>query len=79
MNATKTAARAAGLSYLLDKVVHAFDPLLDPAVDWVRDRFTTFRNWLVRRFGRSKPGPVPEVMSVAEFDGDGPSDVLLVP
>lgn len=60
--------------HFIDKVLGAFDPIIDPIVGWLRNLFTKLAN----RFRRHK-GEVPVVLSEAEYDATDEAPVLLVP
>lgn len=62
------------LEHLIEKLLHAFDPLLDPIFGAIRNGLT----WLRNRLSRHKL-PKPTVMTEAEYDTDEGDLVLLVP
>lgn len=61
--------------HFIDKILGAFDPIIDPIVGWLRNLFTKLRN----RFRRHNAGQ-PVVLTEAEYDApDDELPVLLVP
>lgn len=66
--------RTKALEHLIDKMLHAFDPFLDPVFEAIRNGLT----WLRNRLGRHKL-PKPTLMTETEYDTDEDELVLLVP
>lgn len=67
------------LEYLIDKLLHMFDPIIDPIVDFVRNQFAKLRNWWrIKRGHEYAPGQ-PIIMTEDEYDAEDEQPVLLIP